>query len=757
MDKEEIRQLLYKTGDKKDFVHLHLHSDFSLKDGIGKPNQYAKKALEIGMSALAITDHGSIGAHPSFFMYCRSVNLKPIVGVEMYMQNRRSEVEEYDRTIDELNKKIKILKQFIKRKSASRQVFESYADIIRQILDMPSAEFEDINTLDFSEVKEKINEIIKHRQIEEKEYSKNRDILKKNQHIILIAKNEIGRKNITKIVSDAARNGFYYKPRTALDFIVENKSGIIVTTACLAGIINNEMLQFEDEKAARTMGLNVAKKYKDIFGDDFYIEIMMIDIDKQRLVNKLLLEIAKELDIKFIVTNDVHYIDKDGAKAQEISLMLGSKDEGEQVTMKDKKRLNAMREILDAIGENNSPEHVRAVYNDFIELDRFKEFKSSNKETSIVFDEIMDIVVGKKKFKKVWEFSTKDFWFKDRHQMIDAYIDQGHHEYIEIDDFRQALDNTIKVANKVETWDWDTTEKLPKIDTGNLSSYDFLVSLTREGWSRKAEEHWYDESSEYAKRVKYELSVIRRTQMADYFLIVADYIKYAKSHNVLVGGARGCFVPDSLIRMADNTVKSIQDVQVGDNVKNLFLHDVEVCNKFIYEIEENIVELKFDDKIIKCTCDHKFLTKNRGWVKAINLTDTDEVVLFDLGFKNLSEFQREIVPISKTIKLTSKKIIPYKGKVFDLAVKSDDKSYNVQDIVVHNSSCGSLVCYLLDITNIDPLKHDLLFERFLSMSRSMAIYDLTVSTFKEIDDKVELFLGDDFEDWSNNRLVRLNE
>jgi len=611
MDKEEVRQSLYKTGEKKDFIHLHLHSDFSLKDGIGKPNQYAKKAVELGMSALAITDHGSIGAHPSFFMYCRSVNLKPIVGVEMYLQNKRGEVEAFNVALDKLDEKVKLLKSSIKHKKANKSSFTANVDFFRQILEMPTAEFEDVAALDYSEVKQKLDQHLKQLQIQDKELTDQRDALKRNQHIVLLAKNETGRKHITKIVSDAARNGFYYKPRTSLQFLSDNKEGIIVTSACLAGIINNEMLKHENENDAKSAGLLAAKMYKEMFGEDFYIEIMMIDIDKQRVVNKLLIEIAEELSIDVIVTNDVHYLDESGAKAQEISLMLGSKDDGgDQVTMKDKKRMGVISDILNEIGEDISQVHAKSVYNNFIELDRFAEFSPArNKEAGITFEEIMDILTGKKKFKKVWEFSTKGFWFKDRHQMIDTYIDQGHCDYISPEVFVKALDNTVKLANKVEVWEWDTKEKLPKIETaGFISSYDYMVSMIREGWSRKAEDHWYDDDSEYAKRVKIELSVIRRTEMADYFVIVADYIKYAKNHNVLVGAARG-------------------------------------------------------------------------------------------------------------------------------------------------SSAGSLVCYLLDITNIDPLKFNLLFERFLSMSRSMAIYDMSVPTFKEVEDKAELFMGEDFDDWSKNKLI----
>lgn len=620
-DLDDLREKLYKTGEKKDFVHLHLHSDFSLKDGIGKPTQYAKKAIEIGMSAVAITDHGSIGAHPSFFMFCRSNNLKPIVGVEAYLQNRRKEVKLLEEQIKNIEAEIKVLKSSIRYKRPNKKTIEANIECFKLALNQPDITFEQIAEMDYSEVKEYIRDRLHELENQSAEMSKDRETLRRNQHILLLAKNETGRKHITKVVSNAAREGFYYKPRTAFDFLEEHKEGMIVSSACLAGPINSAIREFEDdEEAAIEAGIPVVNEYKRAFGDDFYIEVMPIDIERQKKSNKILIEIAKRTNVKWIVTNDVHYLDFSGATAQEISLMLGSKDEtGDQVTMRDKKRRSIIAEMLNQIGEDTSAKHIRSVYNDFAELDKFEEFKPDpnykNKYT-ITLEEVQDIATGKKTFKKVWEFSTKDFWFKDRHQLIDTYIEQEHYKYIDPDDFVIGLDNTLEVEKKIDSWNWDTKEKLPKIEfESGKNSYEHMVEMVREGWQRKAEDHWYEPDSEYTKRVKYELSVVRRTEMADYFVIVADYIRWAKQNGVLVGAGRG-------------------------------------------------------------------------------------------------------------------------------------------------SAAGSLVCYLLDITNIEPIQHGLLFERFLSMSRSMAIYDLSV---KDIDIKEEdlnplSFDEDDFDEWyENERIINFGE
>ncbi len=628
---DDLRQKLYATAEKKDFVHLHLHSDFSLKDGIGKPTQYAKKAIEIGMPAVAITDHGSIGAHPSFFMYCRANSLKPIVGVEAYMQDRRKEVKLLEEKVDEIEQIIKVLKSSIRHKKPNKTLVEGHLQYFRDALKNDAIEPEDIYAMDYAEVKESVEDRLLVLEQDQDKLSKEREKLKYNQHIVLLAKNEIGRKHITKIVSNAAREGFYYKPRTSFDFINENKEGIIVSSACLAGPLNSAMRNIEDEEEAIEAAVKVATKYKEAFGDDFYIEIMAIDIDRQKKANKLLVEVAKRVGVKWIVTNDVHYLDLEGATAQEISLMLGSKDEGgDQVTMKDKKRMAAISAIIDAIGDDKTPSHIRNVYNDFIESKRYEEFRPNQNEKSklaITMDEIGDIVTGKKKFKTVWEFSTKDFWFKDRHQIIDAYIDQGHYKFVEPEDFIKGLDTTLEIVNKVGLWDWDSKEKLPKVDLSGKSSYDYMVEMVRDGWSRKAEDGWYESNSIYTKRVKYELSVIRRTEMADYFVIVADYIQWAKQNGVVVGAGRGCFLPKvNKVKMADGTQKPIEQVNKGDRVANKFWGESKVKEHFVYDIDEDVVELTFENETIVCTLDHRFFTKNRGEVKAVDLTEDDEIL-----------------------------------------------------------------------------------------------------------------------------------
>ena len=148
---------------------------------------------------------------------------------------------------------------------------------------------------------------------------KEEDIKKfrKNSHLIILAKNEKGLSNLIKITSDAWVNGFYYRPRTDLDFIIKNKEGLIITSACLGSEINQLLEQGEEDKAKK-----LAKRLKKEFGDDFYIELVFIDFDPQFVGNKKLIKLAQELDIEMVITNDCHYIHNEDSDVHDLLLLL---------------------------------------------------------------------------------------------------------------------------------------------------------------------------------------------------------------------------------------------------------------------------------------------------------------------------------------------------------------------------------------------------------------------------------------------------
>jgi len=220
------------------FVHLHVHSEFSLLDGLGKLDFLINRVKELGMDTMALTDHGAMYGSFKFYLKAKAAGIKPIIGVETYVA-RRSRLD-------------------------------------------------------------------KEGKIDTDPY-----------HLILFAQNEVGYKNLMKLVTRAHLEGFYYKPRIDWSLLEELHEGIIATSACLAGEIP-QLLLADKEKEAES----VALKYADLFGPDhYYLEIQkhahIPDIDR---INEKLVALSRKLGFPLVATNDVHYVNADDAEAQEILL-----------------------------------------------------------------------------------------------------------------------------------------------------------------------------------------------------------------------------------------------------------------------------------------------------------------------------------------------------------------------------------------------------------------------------------------------------
>jgi DNA polymerase III subunit alpha len=226
-----------------DFVHLHNHSEFSLLDGLAKTKDLAQKAKDLGMSAIALTDHGAMYGIHEFYVNCLKIGIKPILGCEVYFAR------------------------------ASRFDRDSEKDKIRY-------------------------------------------------HLILLAKNETGYKNLMHLLSLANIEGFYYKPRVDWEILEKYKQGLVVTSACLKGDISQAILQDNPDLAQER-----AKKYLEVFGDDFYLEIQRHPgggEDFER-ANQGLIKISRKLGIPIIAANDVHYVNRDDAEAQDALVAVGIK------------------------------------------------------------------------------------------------------------------------------------------------------------------------------------------------------------------------------------------------------------------------------------------------------------------------------------------------------------------------------------------------------------------------------------------------
>ena len=230
-----------------EFVHLHLHTEYSLLDGACKVKELVAHCVKNNIKAIAITDHGNMYATLQFAEQCRKNNIQAIIGCELYMT--------HDYTVKD-------------------------------------------NTSEF-------------------------------EHLILLAKNKKGYKNLVKLDSIAYVDGFYYKPRVDYKTLREHTEGLVCLSACLAGRIPKLLLHGDYEGAKKT-----ALDLKEMFGEDFYIEIQDHGIEEQRRVLPLLLQLAKECDIQPVATNDVHYIKKEDWEMQDVLMCIQTKK-----TIDDPKRM----------------------------------------------------------------------------------------------------------------------------------------------------------------------------------------------------------------------------------------------------------------------------------------------------------------------------------------------------------------------------------------------------------------------------------
>ena len=230
-----------------EFVHLHLHTEYSLLDGACKVKELVAHCVKNNIKAIAITDHGNMYATLQFAEQCRKNKIQAIIGCELYMTH---------------DYKIKD------------------------------------NTSEF-------------------------------EHLILLAKNKKGYKNLVKLDSIAYVDGFYYKPRVDYKTLREHSEGLVCLSACLAGRIPKLLLRGDYEGAKKT-----ALDLKEMFGEDFYIEIQDHGLEEQRRVLPLLLQLAKECDIQPVATNDVHYIKKEDWEMQDVLMCIQMKK-----TIDDPKRM----------------------------------------------------------------------------------------------------------------------------------------------------------------------------------------------------------------------------------------------------------------------------------------------------------------------------------------------------------------------------------------------------------------------------------
>ena len=358
-----------------DFVHLHIHSEFSLLDGANRIKDLPVRAKELGMNAIALTDHGVMYGVIDFYKACKKEGIKPIIGCEVYVAPR------------------------------SR-------------------------------------------------FDKEPNIDNKYNHLILLAKNNEGYKNLSKLVSIGFVDGYYYKPRIDLEVLEKYHEGLICLSGCLAGSLNQALLNGNNEKAEE-----IALWHKKVFGEDYYIEVQNNGLQEQVLANQKLIQLARKLDIPLAATNDAHYLKREDAYNHEVLLCIQT---GKRMSDSDRMR-----------------------------------------------------------------FETDELYVKSPEEMSEYFSN-----------FPDAIENTVKIAEKCNVEFEFGHTILPNYDVPPEfeTHYDYFKKLCDDGIKNR---YGDNPSKEILERAEYELSIIKKMGYVDYFLIVWDFIHYAKTHDIPVGPGRG--------------------------------------------------------------------------------------------------------------------------------------------------------------------------------------------------------------------------
>jgi DNA polymerase-3 subunit alpha len=381
------------------YAGLHVHTHYSLFDGIATPEEYLSRAVDLKMPALAITDHGTLSGHREFYRTAKSKGIKPILGLEGYMCADISD----------------------KRDKSER---EGQQDLVYN-------------------------------------------------HIILLAKNQIGLDNLNKISELSWTDGFFKKPRFDFEILEKYREGIIVTSACPSSVIVKALEENEFAIAKKHI-----KWFKNNFGNDYYIEVMPHNTPE---INKSLIELADEFEIKVVVTPDCHHSDTSQKEIQEFKLLMNThgKVNKEATYEKSKKKTNMMERLDYLYGEDR-----QITFNKFdIHLLSYDEIKLAMEKQGI--------------------------------------------------DRPDIYSNTLLLADTVE--DYDIQDGLDLLPVQYKNPDNELEKIAFEGLELKG----LQDNKEYVDRLHEELEIIKNKKFAPYFLVVQSMIAWAKKEGIMVGPGRG--------------------------------------------------------------------------------------------------------------------------------------------------------------------------------------------------------------------------
>ena len=432
----------------EDYVHLHVHTNYSILDGQSKVTRLVDKAIADGMKGMAITDHGVMFGIKEFADYCAKVNkgrkekgeepFKPIFGCEMYVARRT--MHDKDKSMHDNS----------------------------------------------------------------------------GYHLIVLAKNYTGYKNLIKLVSNAWVDGYYYRPRTDREQLEKYHEGLIVCTACIAGEVPNKIIH-DDIEGAR----EACEWYHRVFGDDFYLELQRHEVKDPSLVanreayplqqkaNKVLMKFAQEYGIKIVCTNDCHFEDKETAEAHDHLLCISTNED-----LDDPKRMRySKQEWFKTRAEMNE------IFSDIPEaMTNTLEILNKVETYDINHGPIMPF------FPIPEDFGTEEEW-KKKFTEEDLYK-----EFTTDENGENPLppEEGQKVIDRLGGY-----EKMYRIKF----EADYLAKLAYDG----AKKLYGDPLSDEVKNhIRFELHVMKTMGFPGYFLIVQDFINAARQElDVMVGPGRG--------------------------------------------------------------------------------------------------------------------------------------------------------------------------------------------------------------------------
>jgi len=384
------------------FVHLHLHTEFSMLDGANKIPVLAKKIKELGMDSVAMTDHGNMFGTITFYNEMKKNGIKPIIGMEAYIHNE-----------DDIGDK------------STRKRF----------------------------------------------------------HLCLYAKNEVGYKNLMYLSSQAFMHGFYYYPRINWKMLKENAEGLICSSACLQGEINWHLNLSERNVKNGALGYEEAKRvalrYKELFGDDFYMEIMRHGIDHQYNIDKQIIQLSQETGIKLIATNDTHYTLKEDADAHEAFMCI------------------AMNKLYD------DPNRMRHSVHEF--------YIKSPQEMAELFADIPEAISNTQEIADKCNLEIK---------------------------LGNPTPPNFKFAREVAKEEGLT---LPEPDEEYSLANDstLFTHLSKKGLEKRLAIVPEEQHQEYRDRLQVEMDIINSMKFPGYMLIVWEFVNAAKEMKIPVGPGRG--------------------------------------------------------------------------------------------------------------------------------------------------------------------------------------------------------------------------